>query len=84
MGNLKNLEDIELYLKEKLSILLNIDIDKISSNASLIDELGADSIVIVELFVNIQEDFGLDMNETLNLGQVITIEMIANYINENI
>lgn len=84
MKNFQNLDEIELYLKEKVSILLNLEVDKIPSNASLVDELGADSIAIVQLFVYIQEDFGLDMNENLNLGQTITINMIANYIKDNI
>ncbi|MCC8068316.1 MAG: phosphopantetheine-binding protein [Ruminococcus sp.] len=84
MKNFQTLDEIELYLKEKVSILLNLEVDKIPSNASLVDELGADSIAIVQLFVYIQEDFGLDMNENLNLGQTITINMIANYIKDNI
>lgn len=83
MNRLQTLEEIELYLKEKLSVLLNVDVDKIPSDANLVDELGADSIVIVQLFVNVQDDFGIDMNQELNLGQAITVEMIAKYIKEN-
>ncbi len=83
MNKLQTLEEIELYLKEKLSVLLNVDVDKIPSDANLVEELGADSIVIVQLFVNIQDDFGIDMNQELNLGQAITVEMIAKYIKEN-
>ena len=83
MNRLQTLEEIELYLKEKLSVLLNVDVDKILSDANLVEELGADSIVIVQLFVNIQDDFGIDMNQELNLGQAITVEMIAKYIKEN-
>ncbi len=83
MNRLQTLEEIELYLKEKLSVLLNVDVDKIPSDANLVEELGADSIVIVQLFVNIQDDFGIDMNQELNLGQAITVEMIAKYIKEN-
>ena len=83
MNRLQTLEEIELYLKEKLSVLLNVDVDKIPSDANLVEELGADSIVIVQLFVNIPDDFGIDMNQELNLGQAITVEMIAKYIKEN-
>lgn len=83
MNRLQTLEEIELYLKEKLSVLLNVDVDKIPSDANLVDELGADSIVIVQLFVNVQDDFGIDMNQELNLGQAITVAMIAKYIKEN-
>lgn len=84
MKNVETLENIESYLKEKLSVLLNIDKEQIPLTADLVNELGADSIVIVQLFVNIQEDFGLDMNESLNLAQSITIKTIAKYIKERI
>jgi acyl carrier protein len=40
---------------------LNVDADKVTENASLIEDLGADSLDAVELVMAFEEEFGIEI-----------------------
>ena len=40
---------------------LNVDAEKVSENASLIEDLGADSLDAVELVMAFEEEFGIEI-----------------------
>ena len=42
---------------------LDIDTDKINENTSLSEDLGADSLDIVEMMMSIEEEFGIEIND---------------------
>ena len=42
---------------------LDIDENKISENTSLSEDLGADSLDIVEMMMSIEEEFGIEIND---------------------
>ena len=51
-------------LKKIISIVvdkLDVDENKVTENAKFIDDLGADSLDTVELIMQFEEDFGLDI-----------------------
>jgi len=47
-------------LKTMIAEQLGVDESKITGDVSLIDELGADSLDVVELVMELEEEFGLD------------------------
>ena len=48
------IEEIKQIIKNHISELMDIDVDKIFDTDLLIEDLGADSIVIVQLYVSCQ------------------------------
>jgi acyl carrier protein len=67
-----NIEQIELRLREELLEVLGFDsVDEIPPDASLVDELGAESLDFVETLWVIEETFGIVIktNEILS-GQI--------------
>lgn len=57
------MEHDEIYAKVKEVIVdqLSVDEDDVSSEASFIDDLGADSLDIVELVMALEDSFGISI-----------------------
>lgn len=53
--------ELKQIIAEKLDI--NIKLEEVSDNAYLFEELGLDSIAVVELIHNIEETFGFEFGE---------------------
>ncbi len=69
------LEEIITTLSEQLKI----DKDKINENTSVLDDLGADSLDVVELLMTLEDKYGVVVpdDEVVNLK---TVKSIAEYI----
>ncbi len=67
---------------QTLSEQLKIEEDKISENTSVLDDLGADSLDIVELLMTLEDRYGVVVpdDEVTNLK---TVKDIAEYIEAN-
>lgn len=57
----------------------NIDIEDIVSEASLIDDLGADSLTIVELVMSMEEMFEIEIDDD-DAEKLITVQDVINFI----
>ncbi len=58
-----------------------IDIDDVILDASLIDDLGADSLTIVELVMTMEEEFEIEVDDT-DVEKLITVGDVVNFIKE--
>ena len=57
----------------------NLDIDDIVSEASLIEDLGADSLTIVELVMSMEEIFDIEIDDE-DAEKLITVQDAIDYI----
>jgi acyl carrier protein len=55
------LEEVQAKLKEIVMDRLNAEEDQIKPEASFVEDLGADSLDIVELIMGIEEDFDIEI-----------------------
>jgi acyl carrier protein len=53
--------DIEDRVRKKVVEHLGVEEDKVTENASFIDDLGADSLDTVELVMAFEEEFGIEI-----------------------
>ena len=60
---------------------LGLDAETLDVNASIIDDLGADSIAVMEIVIDLESEFGVEVptEDVLNLKSIADIEA---YINE--
>ena len=58
---------------------LDIDADKINENTSLSEDLGADSLDIVEMMMSIEEEFGIEIDDD-DAKEFKTIADLISYI----
>ncbi len=68
-------EKIRTILSEQLSV----DEEEISLDSNIIDDLGADSLDLVDMAMTVEDEFGLELPEEM-LEKVQTVEDIINYI----
>jgi acyl carrier protein len=56
-----NLEEVQAKLKEIVMDRLNAEEEQIKPEASFVEDLGADSLDIVELIMGIEEEFDIEI-----------------------
>jgi acyl carrier protein len=55
------MSDIEDRVRKKVVEHLGVEEDRVTANASFIDDLGADSLDTVELVMAFEEEFGIEI-----------------------
>ena len=78
------IETVKSTIKGHLGELLNLDPAQIGDNDLLIDDLGADSIVIVQLYLSCQEDFGILVSEELDLYISQSVQSLSEVVMQKI
>jgi acyl carrier protein len=61
---------------------LGVDEEEVTIEASFIDDLGADSLDIVELIMALEEEFGLEIPDD-EAEKISTVNDAVEYIREN-
>jgi len=73
---------IETTVKKVISkIITDVDIEDILLESSLIEDLGADSLTIVELVMAMEESFDLEIDDK-EAGLLTTVQDIIDFIKE--
>ena len=62
---------------------LGVGEDEVAVEASFIEDLGADSLDLVELIMALEEEFGLEISDE-EAEKIQTVQDVINYINEHI
>jgi acyl carrier protein len=71
--------DIEAKVKEIISQQLDVDVAQIKMESQFIDDLGADSLAIVELVLAFEEQFDIDIPDE-DTEKIRTVGDAVNYI----
>ena len=61
---------------------LGVEVDKVTEDASFIDDLGADSLDIVELVMAFEEEFGVEIPDDA-AEKIATVSDAIKFINDN-
>ena len=77
-----NPEEIFDKVKEIIIEQLGVAESAITNEASFIDDLGADSLDIVELVMALEEEFDLEIPDT-DAEKVVTVGDVVDYIKDN-
>ena len=75
------MSDVE-KIKQIISAELEIDEAEVVDSASLIDDLGADSLSVMELMIAFDDEFGVEVPEE-DYEKLLTVGDIVNYITSN-
>ena len=76
------MSDISDRVKKIVVEHLNVEEEKITDGASFIDDLGADSLDVVELVMAFEEQFGYEITDDV-AEKISTVQEAADYINSN-
>lgn len=69
-------------IKEVITEQLGVDEDAVKLETSFIDDLGADSLDIVELIMALEEEFDLQIPDS-EAEKIMTVNDVVEYIKNN-
>ncbi|MEE2899812.1 MAG: acyl carrier protein [Gemmatimonadota bacterium] len=75
-------EPIEARVREIIINELGLEPEKVTDDASFVEDLGADSLDTVELVMAFEEEFGLDIPDE-DAEQMRTVGDAIKYLSEN-
>ena len=70
---------VEEKVKNIIAEQLGVDMESVTPEASFIDDLGADSLDIVELVMTMEEEFDLEIPDE-DAEKIKTVNDVVNYI----
>ena len=73
------MSDIAERVKKIVVEHLNVDADKVTENASFIEDLGADSLDTVELVMAFEEEFGCEIPDDA-AEKILTVKDAIDFI----
>ena len=76
-------EEVYDKVKEIIVEQLGVAETAITPDASFIDDLGADSLDIVELIMALEEEFDLEITDA-DAEKVVTVSDVVEYIKDNV
>ncbi len=76
-------EEIFDKIKEIIVEQLGVTENTVTMDASFIDDLGADSLDIVELIMALEEEFDLEIPDA-DAEKIVTVSDVVDYIKENV
>ncbi len=76
-------EEVFEKVKEIIIEQLGVDEAAVTLEASFIDDLGADSLDIVELVMALEEEFDMEIPDA-DAEKVVTVNDVVEYIKENV
>jgi acyl carrier protein len=77
-----DMADIEAKVKEIIINELGVDAEKVTPEASFVEDLGADSLDTVELVMAFEEEFGMEIPDE-EAEKLRTVGDAINYITSN-
>jgi acyl carrier protein len=75
--------DIEAKVKEIIVEQLGVDAEKVTLDASFVDDLGADSLDTVELIMALEEEFGIEIPDD-EAEKISTVGDAVEYLKKNV
>ncbi len=72
----------KLEIKEMLAKQLRIDVNDIEDDSNLVNDLGADSIDLVEMLMMIEENLGITITDE-EAAELKTVRDVANFIEDH-
>ena len=73
---------VEEKVKNIIVEQLGVDVDEVKAEASFVDDLGADSLDVVELVMALEEEFGLEISDE-DAEKLRTVQQAIQYIETN-
>lgn len=76
---MSNTSEIEAKVKSAVAEQLGITVEEVTTEASFMDDLGADSLDLVELVMAFENEFGITIPDE-DSAELITVQSAIDYV----
>ncbi len=73
---------VEDKVKKIIAEKLSVDLNEVVPEASFVDDLGADSLDLVELIMSMEEEFDIEIDDE-DAEKMLTVKDAMEYINKH-
>lgn len=73
---------VEEKVKHIIVEQLGVDAEEVKAEATFVDDLGADSLDVVELVMALEEEFGLEISDE-DAEKIASVQQAISYIGEH-
>ncbi|MBC8199936.1 MAG: acyl carrier protein [Desulfobacterales bacterium] len=73
---------VEDKIKKIIAEKLSVDLNEVVPEASFVDDLGADSLDLVELIMSMEEEFDIEIDDE-DAEKMLTVKDAIDYINKH-
>ncbi|MBU4344234.1 MAG: acyl carrier protein [Desulfobacteraceae bacterium] len=73
---------VEDKVKKIIAEKLSVDLNEVVPEASFVDDLGADSLDLVELIMSMEEEFDIEIDDD-DAEKMLTVKDAIDYINKH-
>lgn len=70
-------------VREIIAEKLNVDQEEVKLESSIVDDLGADSIDLIELIMNLEEEYGISISDE-EAVKLKTVGDVVDFINSQV
>lgn len=74
---------IEDKVKKIIAEKLSVDLDEVVPEASFVDDLGADSLDLVELIMSMEEEFDVEISDE-DAEKMTSVKDALEYVNQHV
>lgn len=75
--------DVELRVKSAVAEQLGMNVEDINNDASFMEDLGADSLDLVELVMSFESDFGITIPDE-DSAELTTVQKAIDYVKAHV
>ena len=72
---------VECKVKKLIAEKLSVDLDEVVPEASFVDDLGADSLDLVELVMSMEEEFDVEISDD-DAETLLIVQNVIDFINK--
>jgi len=76
---MSDIEKIQEKVKKIIAEKLSVDIAEVVPEAAFVDDLGADSLDLVELIMSMEEEFDIEISDD-DSEKMVKVQDVFNYI----
>ena len=80
MENKATLDEIKQTIRRVMSELVEFDVSEVSDDALFIEELGVNSITIVQMFLTCQDTYDVVLADEMNLAEPMSVQKLAELV----
>lgn len=75
--------DLFTKIKENLVETLELDADHVTLETNIVEDLGADSISLMEFTLALEDEFGIEISDE-DAEHILTLGQVVDYISDKI